>query len=102
MKYTTTVNDEKYEIEIKGDGRVFVNGEERVVDFKSMGEHAIFSLLIDHESFEAVVDLREGKYHVLILGDLYEIDVTDERAMRLASQMGAVSEPTGDVAIRSP
>lgn len=101
MKYTTTVNDQKYEIEITRDG-LLVNGEPRYVDFKSMGQHAIFSLLIDNQSFEAVVELRDGKYQVLIQGDLYEVDVTDERSQRLARASGLAADPTGEIIIRSP
>jgi biotin carboxyl carrier protein len=101
-KYLTTVNDEKYEIEIKGDGVVYVNGEERIVDFKSMGQHAIYSMIIDHQSFEAVVEERDGKYHVLIFGDLYEIDITDERTERMAKARGESADPTGEVRIKSP
>jgi biotin carboxyl carrier protein len=101
-KYLTTVNDQKYEIEVKGDGVVVINGEEREVDFKSMGQHAIFSLIIDNQSFEAVVEFRDGKYHVLIFGDLYEITVTDERTQRLEDARGQLAEPVGEVRIKSP
>jgi len=101
MKYLTSVNGEQYEIEIKGDGVVLLNGEERNVDFKSMGQHAIYSLLIDHQSFEAVVEQRDGVYHVLIHGDLYEVEVTDERRQRLA-RAGGGQDVTGEVIIKSP
>lgn len=102
MKYITTVNDEKYEIEIKGDV-VVVNGIERTVDFKSMGTHDIYSLIIDHQSFEAVVEQHDSnQYEVLIIGDLYEVNVTDEREQRLASAAGGLNAPTGEVTVRSP
>ncbi|HLA44275.1 MAG TPA: biotin/lipoyl-containing protein, partial [Aggregatilineales bacterium] len=81
---------------------VTINGEEREVDFKSMGQHAIFSLIIDNQSFEAVVEQRDGKYHVLIFGDLYEIDIIDERTYRLMLAGGGAAEPTGEVVIASP
>jgi biotin carboxyl carrier protein len=102
MKYITTVNGEPYEIEIQRDGVVLVNGEERQVDFKSMGQHAIYSLIIDNQSFEAVVEVRDGQHNVLMSGDLYEVDVTDERTLRLAQAMGEATDPTGEVAIKSP
>ncbi len=102
MKYITTVNDEKYEIEINGDV-VLVNGVERKVDFKSMGKHDIYSLIIDHQSFEAVVEQRDNEqYEVLIIGDLYEVTVTDERALRLASATSHLTSPTGEVVVASP
>lgn len=102
MKYITTVNDEKYEIEIKGDV-VVINGVERAVDFKSMGKHDIYSLIIDNQSFEAVVEHHDNnQYDVLIIGDLYEVNVTDERELRLANAAGGLAAPTGEVIVRSP
>jgi biotin carboxyl carrier protein len=103
MKYLTTVNEQKYEIEIQAEGVVSVNGEVREVDFRSLGaDHAIYSLIIDHQSFEAVVERREGKYYVMIFGDLYEVDITDERAQRLAKAHGTKSDPTGEISLKSP
>ncbi|MFP4323318.1 MAG: biotin/lipoyl-containing protein [Anaerolineales bacterium] len=102
MKYLTTVNNEQYEIEIRGEGVVLVNGEARQVDFKSMGEHAIYSMIIDNQSFEAVVEQRDGVYHVLIFGDLYEINVMDERTQRLLAAGGRGTEVIGDVVIKAP
>jgi biotin carboxyl carrier protein len=103
MKYKTTVNGQAFEIEIKGDGLVFVNGEERAVDFRSLGNDAIFSMILDHQSFEAVVDKKDpSNYEVLIAGDRYEVSVTDERSERLAKARGASSDPTGEVSLKSP
>ena len=102
MKYLTTVNDQQYEIEIKRDGVVLVNVEERRVDFKSMGQHAVFSLIIDHKSYEAVVELRDGNHSVLIDSEMYQVNVTDERTQRLAESMGTANDPTGEVVIKSP
>jgi hypothetical protein len=56
MKYFTTVNGQTYEVEINREGEVKVNGEVRHVDFKHMGVNRIYSLLIDNQSFEAVVE----------------------------------------------
>lgn len=102
MKYLTTVNDEQYEIEIKGDGVVLVNGVERHVDFTSMGQIAIYSLIIDHQSYEAAVEVIEGQHHVLIDGNLYEVGVVDERTLRLRQSMSSGMEATGEVVLRSP
>jgi biotin carboxyl carrier protein len=102
MKYTTIVNNQSYEIEVLPDGRVKVNGAEREVDFRTMGNTEIYSLIIDNRSFEAVVEWRDGQYNVLMNGDRYEIKVLDERAQRLAKAMGSGADPTGEVVIRSP
>jgi biotin carboxyl carrier protein len=102
MKYLATINDETYEVEINQEGIVTINGEQREVDFRSMGQPGIFSLIIYNQSFEAVIERREDQYHILIFGDLYEVKVTDERTMRLLQAGGGVSEPVGEIAIKSP
>lgn len=101
MKYITTVHDQTYEIEINREGEVQINGELRTVDFHG-GSHGIFSLIIDNHSYEAIVEERDGKYHVLITGDLYEVDVTDERSLRLAEASGGLASATGEISIQSP
>ncbi len=103
MKYITTVSGETYEIEINQEGEILVNGEARVVDFyHGGGSHAIYSLIIDNQSYEVIVEERDGKHYVLITGDLYEVDVTDERAQRLAKATGSLVSSSGEVAIMSP
>jgi biotin carboxyl carrier protein len=102
MKYLTTINEENYEIEINHEGVVTIDGEERQIDFRSMGQPGIYSLIIDNQSFEAVVERREDQYQILIFGDLYEVKVTDERTMRLLQAGGGGAEPVGEIAIKSP
>ena len=102
MKYQTIVNGQTFEIEINEDGRILVNGEERAIDFRVLREGELYSLLLDHDSFEAVVEEREDGYHVLMTGDLYEVQVTDERSRRLASAFMAFGDTAGEVMIRAP
>ncbi|NDJ86804.1 MAG: biotin/lipoyl-binding protein [Chloroflexi bacterium] len=101
MKYITAVDNQDYEIEINQEDQILVNGERRVVDFHG-GPQGVFSLIIDNQSYEAVIEEREGKYHVLIAGDLYEVNVTDERALRLAQATGGLVSASGEAAIYSP
>ena len=102
MKYQTIVNGQTFEIEINEDGRILVNGEARAIDFRVLREGELYSLLLDHDSFEAVVEEREDGYHVLMTGDLYEVQVTDERSRRLASAFMAFCDTAGEVVIRAP
>lgn len=102
MKYQTLVNGETFEIEINEDGRILVNGEERAVDFRELRDGELYSMLLDHLSFEGVVEERDEIYHVLLAGDLFEVQVTDERSRRLASAFMAFGDSGGEVSIRAP
>ena len=102
MKYQTIVNGQTIEIEINEDGRILVNGQERVIDFRVLREGELYSLLLDHQSFEAVIEEREDVHHVLMAGDLFEVKVTDERSRRLAGAFMAFGETSGEVTIRAP
>jgi biotin carboxyl carrier protein len=102
MKYQTIVNGETFDIDINEDGRILVNGEVRAVDFRVLRRGELYSMLLDHLSFEAVVEERDEIYHVLMDGDLYEVEVTDERSRRLASAFMAFGDTGGEVSIRAP
>ncbi len=102
MKYQTIVNGQTFDIEINEDGRILVNGEVRAVDFRALRQGELYSMLLDHRSYEAVVDEREDLYHVLLAGDMYEVQVTDERSRRLASAFMAFGDTGGEVSIRAP
>lgn len=102
MKYQATVNGRTFEVEIKEDGRVLIDNELRSIDFCELREGELYSLLVDHLSYEAVVEERDDLYHVLMAGDLYEVKVTDERSRRLASAFMAFGDVSGEAVIRAP
>lgn len=102
MKYITTVNDRQYTIEIDQDDRIIVDGDSYDVDFQQLSEGGILSLLLNNQSLEAIVEERDGAWEVLIRGELYSVQVQDERAFRLAKARGVVAELTGDASIKSP
>ncbi|MEO0561418.1 MAG: biotin/lipoyl-containing protein, partial [Chloroflexota bacterium] len=104
MKYQTTVNDKQFEIEIDNEGKVFVNGEQRHVDFLSLGaDDTLYSLIMETTSHEVLVDVADGnEYAVLIGGRQYAVNVLDERALLLGSRRGDLGGDTGEVTIRSP
>ncbi|WP_119067963.1 biotin/lipoyl-containing protein [Aggregatilinea lenta] len=102
MKYQTIVNGKTYEIEINEDGRLLVNGEEHELDFRVLREGELYSMLLDNCSFEAVVDQRDEILNVLMNGNLYEVQVTDERSRRLASAFMHFGDISGEVHIRAP
>ncbi|MBI2975730.1 MAG: hypothetical protein HYY33_02135, partial [Chloroflexi bacterium] len=89
MKYLTAVNDKTYLIEINDDRHVVVDGKVYDIDLEAVGDQPLYSLLLDHHSFEAFVDEGDAGWLVLLRGDLYDVKVEDERAVRLAKAAGA-------------
>ncbi len=102
MKYLTTVNDKTYLIEINDDRHVVVDGKVYDVDLEAVGDQPLYSLLLDHHSFEAFVDEGDTGWLVLLRGDLYDVKVEDERAVRLAKTAGAGVVQVGDFHLKAP
>ena len=101
MRYVTIINDTRFEIDIEKDGTLRVNGEPREVDFLTLGP-ALYSILMEHRSYEMVIEERDGGYEVLMQGRLYSGQVLDERAQLLASRRGGLDADSGELSIKSP
>jgi biotin carboxyl carrier protein len=83
MKYITTINDQEFTVEILDSQRIKVDEEVFTVDFDSIGDHPVYSLLMNGESYEAYVYPAESTLEVLLRGRLYPVQVEDERERRL-------------------
>jgi biotin carboxyl carrier protein len=101
VKYITTINGRKFEIEILSDGSVLVNGQPREVDFLAL-DPSLYSVIMNGVSHEVVIEETEGDYQVLFGGKLYEGEVLDERAQLMLSRSGGGAADTGEVSIRAP
>src|SRR4030067_3586643 len=95
MKYVTTVGEQSSSIEINRDGESVIDGERFVADLHAIDGLGTYSLLLNHESYEALVEVREGQIGVLLRGRFYPIDVKDERAERLGGGSRGFGGPTG-------
>ncbi len=103
MKYATTENGKTYVIEINDDQRVFVDGVEYAVDFETVSGQPVYSLLIDGRSYEAYVQPTDEGWQVLLHGDLYTVNVEDEREKRLRAAAGGVIGPaSGEFHLKAP
>ena len=102
MKYLTTINGKTFEIEIQNDGSLFVNGERREVDFFAFGDSALYSILANNNSYEVLVEETGGRFEVLMRGQLFSVEVLDERAQRLAARRGSLTADSGEISIRAP
>lgn len=101
MKYVTSINDTKFEIDIQKDGTILVNGERRDVDFMPLGP-ALYSILAEHLSHELVIEERNDQIEVLMRGRLYATQVLDERAQLVAARRGGFAADSGEISMAAP
>jgi biotin carboxyl carrier protein len=102
MKYTTIINNKKYEIEIEKDGSLTVNGQKRSADFTPLGRTS-YSILAEGKSDSMTIEEREGNIEVLMRGGkLYTAKVLDERALLMAQRSGGLDDGSGEVQIKAP
>jgi len=102
MKYLVTTNNQTYTVDVTGDGDVLLDGQLVSIDFSSMGESGLCSLLVNNESLEALVEQRGDCWQVLLLGTLYDVQVIDERAERLRSSASTLIADLDEIPIRAP
>lgn len=101
MKYIATVNNHEFVIEIDPDRGILIDGEPQEIDFRRLPS-GVTSLLMNHRSVAAVVEERAGQWDVLIAGDLYSVEVQDERARRLEKMRTTGLTVNGEAAVSSP
>ncbi|HIQ05951.1 MAG TPA: biotin/lipoyl-binding protein, partial [Anaerolineae bacterium] len=65
---------------------------------------SLYSLLLDHASYEVVVEEgeRSKDFQVMLGGEAYAVEVEDERSRRLAQASRGLKPPGGHVAITAP
>ncbi|MGQ9517790.1 MAG: biotin/lipoyl-containing protein [Anaerolineae bacterium] len=105
MKYYVTAEGYTYEIDIQPNGEVLVNGERLQVDMQRSGRLNLYSLLVNHASYEVVIEpdaQRRNAYEVLLEGARFEVQVEDERSRRLSQATFALQAPAGELILRPP
>ena len=102
MKYATSVGDQTFVIDVNQEDQVSVDGELTPVDFFSLDKATAFSLLLDHNSYEVLVNEESGEYQVLLSGHLFNVRVEDERARRLAQASRGFMPGSGELQIKAP
>jgi biotin carboxyl carrier protein len=102
MKYITRVEDQEFTIVIDRDDLIMVNDQLYHIDFQQLVEGGMLSLLLNNRSLEAIVEERDEAWEVLLRGELYTVQVQDERAYRLAKARGTAAEASGEAVVKSP
>ena len=102
MKYLATVNETTFEVDINEDSYVTVDGQRYEIDFRSVGNGPLYSLLIDGNSYEGHIEGTEDGWQILHKGDLYMVEIEDERSQRLMKLGGAGPATKGDYYLKAP
>ena len=103
MNYVTRVGDESFEIRLGQEEEIIVDEQTHAASIESAGGPSLYSLIVDNSSYEVDVEERNGSYRILLLGELYTVQVDDERTRR-AAQARPERQPSEEeeVAIKSP
>lgn len=102
MKYTATIGERLYDIEIGPNNIVSINGEAHSIDFRGIDGMSLFSLLVDNKSWEVLVERTGDEYRISIGEELLLVTVYDERTRKIEKGLGKVAPPTGEVTLKAP
>lgn len=102
MKYVTTTGDQEYLIEVMDSDTIKVDGKVRKVDFESLGDQPVFSLIIDGYSHEAYINPGDGIWEIIYQGILYPVTVEDEREKRLRTAFGGNPQDSSEYYLKAP
>jgi len=102
MKYITTIGQHEYIVEIIDDRHVSVDGKVFEVDFDSICDQPVYSLLLNGVSYEAYVYPSEEEWQVMLVGRLFTAKVEDEREKRLKLQAGGHVAERDEFVLKSP
>jgi len=102
VKYYVLVDNEEFEIEISSDGNVYLDGEPIQVDMVRIPGQNVYSLLLNHHSYEMAVEEERQGYTILVQGHQFHVRVEDERQRRLMAGRNQLAPPGGDTQVTAP
>jgi biotin carboxyl carrier protein len=102
MKYTASIGERLYEIEVGSNSTVTIDGETHSFDFRGIDGTSLISLLIDNKSWEVLVERSGDEYRISIGDELLLVTVYDERTRKIEKGLGKVPAPSGEVTLKAP
>jgi biotin carboxyl carrier protein len=102
LKYIAETQDCSFEVEVERSGEVVVDGRLRKVDLRSIDGEALYSVIVDGQSFEVFVDWSEGAGYVMLEGERHVVHVEDERRRTLSRLGGAAQPKGGEIPVKAP
>lgn len=102
MRYVATIRDREYLIEIVDEQHLVLDGITYEIDFESVSEQTVYSLLANNRSYEALVYSSDEGWQVLLHGSQYVVQVEDERERRLRASLGGGPAEHADFHLKAP
>lgn len=102
MKYAASVKGQTFTIEVTPEETVIIGGHAHRVDLQSIDAGVLYSLFIDNNSYEVLIEDRTGEYRVLLLGELYTIQVEDDFRRQIARRRRTREKPIGRTSVKAP
>jgi biotin carboxyl carrier protein len=102
MKYVTTINGREYMVEILDEHHLTVDGAAYEIDFESVSDQPVYSLIVNGQSFDAHVYPDEEVWQVLFQGNNYTAQVEDEREKRLRAALGGAASEQEEFHLKAP
>lgn len=102
MRYVAITGEREILVEIVDDHHVLVDGVSYEIDFESVSEHTVYSLLANNKSYEALVYESDEGWQVLLHGSQYVLQVEDERERRLRASLGGGPPENVDFHLKAP
>jgi biotin carboxyl carrier protein len=102
MRYVATIGDREILVEIVDEHHIIVDGVSYEIDFESVSEQTVYSLLANNKSHEALVYESDEGWQVLLHGSQYVLVVEDERERRLRASLGGGPPQNVDYHLKAP
>jgi biotin carboxyl carrier protein len=102
VKYQVSVEGRSFEIEVDRDWLVRVNGDPFYVDLQQVGGLPVYSLVLQDEGYVVFVEESQGEYWVEVGGQIYPVQVQQQRPRLAPRQDECRSGDGGYVAVNAP
>jgi biotin carboxyl carrier protein len=105
MKYFVAVEGRTFELDFQEEDErlhVAVGDQQLVLDLRQISLPSLYSLLINNQSYEVLVESEGDEYDVLIGPAMFHLKVQDEWSRRLANIQRRNDVATGELAIKAP
>lgn len=102
MKYIAEVDGLEFPVEVIDDQHVRFGNEILEVNLAAVSGEPLYSLIVNHESYEGYVYPDEESWQVLLQGQFYHVRVEDERERRLRTSTGAIEHTGAEYVLKAP